>query len=98
MMRPVRFRRLRQSGRNQIDEASAATVEAVLCKMEPVRREVLLLHRIERLSYADIGARFSLSRTEVKAHIAAAVAELAGALAVPDVRPAEPTGESASSN
>lgn len=66
--------------------------------MEPVRREVLLLHRIERLSYADIGARLSLSRAEVKVHIAEAVAELAGALAVPDVRPVKPTGESASSN
>lgn len=49
--------------------------------MEPVRREVLLLHRIERLSYAAIGEQLSLSRAEVKAHIAEAVAELAGALA-----------------
>lgn len=98
MMWRARFRGFPQSGRNRIDQASVATIEAVLCKMEPVRREVLLLHRIDRLSYADIGARLSLSRAEVKLHIAAAVAELAGALAVPEVIPEEPTGRSASSN
>lgn len=89
----ARFRRLRPRGRERVDEASVATVEAIVCNMEAVRREVLLLHRIERLSYADIRARLSLSRGEVKAHIAAAVAELAGALASLEVRPERQPGE-----
>lgn len=93
MMRRARFRWFRQSGGNRIDDASVETIEAVLCNMEPVQREILLLHRIERLSYADIGARLSLSRGEVKAHIAAAVAELAGALAGLEVRPERQPGE-----
>lgn len=81
MIRRRRFRRHRPRGRERIKEASLATIEAVISNMEPVRREVLLLHHFERLSYAAIGQRLSLSRAEVKTHIAEAVAELAGALA-----------------
>lgn len=62
-------------GHQRIDEAAVATVEAVLCNMDPVRREVLLLLRIERLNYSAIGARLSLSQAELKTHIAQAVAE-----------------------
>ncbi|MBV5261905.1 hypothetical protein FLX56_26195 [Synechococcus moorigangaii CMS01] len=93
MMRHARFRRLRPLGRERVDEASVATVEAVVCNMEPVRREVLLLHRVDRLGYAAIGERLSLSRVEVKAHISEAATELAGALAVPGVRPERQPGE-----
>lgn len=81
MMRRARFRRSWQRGRERIDEACVATVEAVIWIMEPVRREVLLLHRIERMSYAEIGKRLSLSPAEVKTHIAGAVAELVIGLA-----------------
>lgn len=72
----VGFRRSGPHGCVRIDEAPVATVEAVICAMEPVRLEVLLLHRIKRLSYAGTGERLSLSRAEVKTHIAGAVAEL----------------------
>lgn len=81
MTRRASFRRSRPQGCERIYEVSVATVEAVICTMEPVRREVLLLHRIVRLSYSGIGERLSLSRAEVKAHIAGAVAELVIGLA-----------------
>lgn len=64
-----------------IDAATVAVIEAVLRSMEPIRRQALLLHRIERLSYADIGERLSLSRAEVIMAIAQAIAELAIGLA-----------------
>lgn len=69
MIRRARFRRFRQRRRNRIDEASVETIEAVICNMEPVRREVLLLHRIERLSYAAIREQPYLSQAEVKARL-----------------------------
>jgi DNA-directed RNA polymerase specialized sigma24 family protein len=93
MIRRTGKRWLRSRRRKLIDEAIVATVETAICNMEPVRREVLLLHRIERLSYAAIGERHSLSRAGVKAHIAEAVAEFAGALAVPEDRPEGKPGE-----
>lgn len=52
----------------------------IIAAMAPHRREALLLHRIEGLTYAEIETRLSMSRTAVIVTIAEAVAELAQGL------------------
>jgi RNA polymerase sigma factor (sigma-70 family) len=52
----------------------------IIAAMAPHRRDALLLHRIEGLTYAQIEVRLSMSRTGVIVAIAEAVAELAEGL------------------
>ena len=57
------------------------TAQKIIDGMAPHRRDALLLHRIEGLTYAEIEMRLSMSRTGVIVAIAEAVAELAEGLA-----------------
>ena len=67
--------------RGRPNKKAMAEVERLIQAMDPVRREALLLHRIDGLTYTEIGQRLSLPRLEVTEIIAEAVAELAGGLA-----------------
>lgn len=67
-----------------IDAERLALVEALMAKMPARRRQALLLHRVERLTYAEIASRLSVSNQTVNTDIATAVAELAEGLARAD--------------
>jgi len=62
--------RFRRSGR------SLARMERALRRLDPVTREVFLLHRLESLGYPKIAARLGISVAEVKACIARAMLRL----------------------
>ena len=55
-------------------------IEQVISGMPEKRRLVLILHRLEGLSYAEIGRRLSLSESVVRKHAAMAIRECASAL------------------
>jgi DNA-directed RNA polymerase specialized sigma24 family protein len=55
-------------------------VEETIRRMPMRRREFLLLHRAEGLSYAEIARRTGVSATAVKKHVALAVAACGVAL------------------
>lgn len=82
MRHPPRLRPYWPARRERADKAASATVETLLKNMDPVRREALLLHRIEKLTYAQISERLSVSRREVISLIADAVAELTEGLVI----------------
>lgn len=63
--------------RRRRDASDVAAAEDILRRMDPVRRDALLLHRIHGLTYAETGARLSLTRAEVIDAITSAVAALA---------------------
>ena len=67
-----------------IDADRLALVETLIARMPERRRAALLLHRIERLTYAEIAERLSISCQTVNTDIAAAVAELVRGLAQAD--------------
>lgn len=48
-------------------------LEAALSSLPPRCREVLLLHKFEELSYAEIGQRLGISRNTVMVHLANAM-------------------------
>lgn len=64
-----------------MDADRLKTAQKIIDAMAPHRRDALLLHRIEGLTYAEIEKRLSMSRTGVIVAIAEAVAELAEGLA-----------------
>jgi RNA polymerase sigma-70 factor (ECF subfamily) len=64
-----------------MDADRLKTAQKIIDGMAPHRRDALLLHRIEGLTYAEIEKRLSMSRTGVIVAIAEAVAELAEGLA-----------------
>ncbi|MEM9682109.1 MAG: sigma-70 family RNA polymerase sigma factor [Pseudomonadota bacterium] len=53
-----------------------AVVRAALASMPAKRRRMLVLHRIEGLSFAEIARRTGLSQTAVKKHVARAMVDL----------------------
>ena len=59
-------------------------IDAELLRMAPRRRQALILHRLEHLTYDQIAQRLSVSATTVKTDLASAIAEVAEALARPD--------------
>ncbi|MEO0622155.1 MAG: RNA polymerase sigma factor [Pseudomonadota bacterium] len=61
-----------------------AVVSRVLQSMPARRRRVLVLNRIEGLSFAEIARRLGLSPTAVKKHAARAMADLDAALSEPE--------------
>ena len=64
-----------------MDADRLALVETLIGRMPERRRAALLLHRIERLTYAEIAEGLSISCQTVNTDIAAAVAELVRGLA-----------------
>lgn len=64
-----------------MDADRLKAAQKIIDGMAPHRRNALLLHRIEGLTYAEIEKRLSMSRTGVIVAIAEAVAELAEGLA-----------------
>ena len=64
-----------------MDVDTLVRAQEILDAMAPHRRDALLLHRIEGLTYAQIEERLSMSRTGVIMAIAEAVRELAEGLA-----------------
>lgn len=64
-----------------LDTDRLKIAQKIIDGMAPHRRDALLLHRIEGLTYAQIEKRLSTSRTGVIVAIAEAVAELAEGLA-----------------
>ncbi|MBS0384644.1 MAG: sigma-70 family RNA polymerase sigma factor [Proteobacteria bacterium] len=54
-----------------------ARVMAVVDAMPPQRRRVFLMHKIEGVAYADIGARLGISQSAVEKHMIAALKSLA---------------------
>lgn len=64
-----------------LDADRLKVAQKIIEGMAPHRRDALLLHRIEGLTYAQIEERLSMSRTGVIVAIAEAVAELAEGLA-----------------
>lgn len=64
-----------------LDADRLKAAQKIIEGMVPHRRNALLLHRIEGLTYAEIEKRLSMSRTGVIVAIAEAVAELAEGLA-----------------
>jgi DNA-directed RNA polymerase specialized sigma24 family protein len=64
-----------------MDADNLVRAQEILDAMAPHRRDALLLHRIEGLTYAQIEERLSMSRTGVIMAIAEAVRELAEGLA-----------------
>lgn len=75
-----------------MDAERLALAEALIAAMPPRRREALLLHRIEGLTYVEIAGRLSVSRQTVINDIAGAVAELAAGLARAERRRTPPGG------
>jgi len=69
-----------------MDADRLKAAQKIIDGMAPHRRDALLLHRIEGLTYAEIEKRLSMSRTGVIVTIAEAVAELAEGLARADGR------------
>ena len=69
-----------------LDADRLKTAQRIIDGMAPHRRDALLLHRIEGLTYAEIEKRLSMSRTGVIVAIAEAVAELAEGLARAETR------------
>jgi RNA polymerase sigma factor (sigma-70 family) len=55
-------------------------IEQVICDMPEKRRLILLLNRLEDLSYAEIARRMGLSESVVRKHAALAIRECAAAL------------------
>jgi RNA polymerase sigma factor (sigma-70 family) len=55
-------------------------IEQVICDMPEKRRQILLLNRLEDLSYAEIARRMGLSESAVRKHAALAIRECAAAL------------------
>ena len=60
-----------------------AAIVATLDAMPAKRRRMLVLNRIEGLSFAEIARRTGLSQTAVKKHVARAMIDLDAALAEP---------------
>ncbi len=60
-------------------------VEA-MSKMPKKRRRILIMNRIEKLSYTEIGKRLGIGRTAVTKHVAKAMADIDRALAERDNR------------
>lgn len=52
------------------------SINAALDKMKPRRRRIFLLHRFEKMTYAQIGAEVGMSEKGIKTQIAKALAEL----------------------
>lgn len=69
-----------------LDADRLKAAQKIIEGMAPHRRDALLLHRIEGLTYAEIEKRLSMSRTGVIVAIAEAVAELAEGLARTETR------------
>lgn len=55
-------------------------IEQALATMNPRRRRIFMLHRFERLTYAEIGGAIGMSEKGVKKQIAKALVELRSAL------------------
>ena len=64
--------------------------EQVIAAMPPRKREALRLHRFEDLTYDEIAAHLSVSRSTVKKDIADAVAQIAERLARTERRDPDP--------
>lgn len=56
-------------------------VTAALSNMPKKRRRILIMNRIEKLSYTEIGRRLGIGRTAVTKHVAKAMADIDAALA-----------------
>lgn len=69
-----------------IDAELLGIAEQTIAGMAPRRREALILHRLEHLTYDQIAQRLSVSATTVKTDLAGAIAEVAEALARADRR------------
>jgi RNA polymerase sigma factor (sigma-70 family) len=55
-------------------------IEAALSVMEPMRRSVFVMHRINELSFAEISRQLRMPETTVKRHVSSALAECMRAL------------------
>jgi RNA polymerase sigma factor (sigma-70 family) len=69
-------------------------IEQVIRNMPEKRRRILLLNRLEGLSYAEIGRRLGLSESVVRKHTALAIRECAAVLL--EVQGDEPPGSTGS--
>ena len=56
-----------------------ARLEKAIDKLKPKYREVILLAKIEQLSYSQIGEKLGVSAAAVKMLVSRAIVELAGA-------------------
>lgn len=63
-------------GANARTAALVAAMEKVVADMNPVTRDIFVLHRLDGLSYNRISRERGISVAEVERHIAAAVAAL----------------------
>ena len=48
-------------------------IEAIIAAMDPMTREVFLLHRVEGWSYPRIAHALGITPAEVEGHVAAAI-------------------------
>ncbi|WP_158531494.1 RNA polymerase sigma factor [Hyphomonas sp. GM-8P] len=67
-----------------IDAELLGIAEKTIAGMAPRRRQALILHRLEHLTYDQIAQHLSVSATTVKTDLASAIAEVAEALARAD--------------
>ncbi|MGS1015508.1 sigma factor-like helix-turn-helix DNA-binding protein [Allosphingosinicella humi] len=75
----ARRRSIRLSNR-RTTPARVARVEAAICSLPPLTREVFILHRFDELGYERIAHRLGISVEDVTSHIAAAILQLDRAL------------------
>lgn len=73
-----------------MDSQLLELAEQVIAAMPPRKREALRLHRFEDLTYDEIAAHLSVSRSTVKKDIADAVAQIAERLARIERRDLDP--------
>ncbi len=64
-----------------IDIQSLAIVQDALARLEPRKRDALLLSRLERLTHKEIAVRLSVSPRTVRSDITEAIAVMAKSLA-----------------
>ena len=76
--------------RQVMDSQLLELAEQVIAAMPPRKREALRLHRFEDLTYDEIAAHLSVSRSTVKKDIADAVAQIAERLARIERRDLDP--------
>lgn len=61
----------REIGPDQLQQ-----LEAAILTLRPVHREIFLLNRVEKLSYAEISGRLDITTEQVERTIAAAICAL----------------------
>ena len=53
-----------------------ARIELTVGRMDPMTRDVFLMHRLDSLGYAEIAQRLEIDVAEVERHMASAMSQL----------------------